>query len=82
MLRASGCVGDLLKGAEEVRSRLKLIKGVLAGLLGGLQEGWGDAALARDGRTEVELIWPVRSTLPLPKIAYLCHKPYARSPVM
>lgn len=56
MLRASGCVGDMLKGAEEVRSRLKLMKGVLAGLLGGLQEGWGDAAPDRDGRTEVELI--------------------------
>ena len=81
MLRASGCVGDMLKGAEDVRSRLKLMKGVLAGILGGLQEGCGDAAPAGDRRTDVEVIWPVENTLPSSTIANLCHNTFARSPV-
>lgn len=48
----------MLKGAEDVRSRLKLMKGVLAGLLGVLQEAWGDVAPGVDGRTDVELMCP------------------------
>jgi hypothetical protein len=32
----------MLKGADDVKSKLKLIKGVLQGLLGGLQDSGGD----------------------------------------
>ncbi|NJR42226.1 MAG: hypothetical protein HC767_05795 [Akkermansiaceae bacterium] len=42
-LSASERTGDMLKGAEDVKSRLKLMNDVFGGPLGGLKGGWGDA---------------------------------------
>lgn len=66
-LSASGRAGDMLKGAEDVKSRLKLIKGVFEGLLGGLQDGWGDATPEGEFRTDMELFWPATCTSPSTK---------------